>query len=85
MARCDKNYSKVVHGAKNASANTKKKAVWKMIGQDGKKGLHETLENFVVALARGDSAEAAEYLHEVLTIKTQAILLGESDDDSDEE
>ena len=55
MARGDKNYRTVVQGVKNASADKKKRAVWKMIGQANKKGLHETRENGVVALARGDS------------------------------
>ncbi len=84
MARGDRNYDKVTHGASKKGTKEKQKAVWDMIG--AKKKLHEMVE----ALIGGDSKAAATALHDYLQQKTRAILgemdmEGEMDLDMDDE
>lgn len=69
MARGDKNYDKVVRKQGGKSADSKKKAIHKM----------------VEALIAGDSDVAAEELHKYLQIKTREIIVGEAKHDKNDE
>ena len=70
MARGDKNYDKKVRTVnKGQSAEKKKKAIHSM----------------VESLIKGDSKAAEDNLHDYLQMKSREIVLGEMEDDREEE